>query len=200
MDSWLDSSSKIAQRSGDSMTPSTETRVDSMSLRIVVFLLCCLMTSRCRPSRARGHRRNSSAAHELPRRLAPQLLVSRGAVRRDLRELREHRLLLAAVGELPAELLDGREAGQWTLFAFGLGDVHEAHTVLELEDRVAQVRGGRAVQLLKRRADQFLVAFHMVGLQPVANQCSSHRLPFLSGRAALERPFPLEIRGALRIH
>src|SRR5215207_10288225 len=33
MDLWVASSSKIAHRSGDSMTPSRETRVDSISLR-----------------------------------------------------------------------------------------------------------------------------------------------------------------------
>src|SRR5213592_2724684 len=40
MDLWVASSSKIAHRSGDSMTPSRETRVESISLRIAVLLLC----------------------------------------------------------------------------------------------------------------------------------------------------------------
>src|SRR3954453_15860666 len=40
MDLCVASSSKIAHRSGASMTPSRETRVDSISLRIAVLLLC----------------------------------------------------------------------------------------------------------------------------------------------------------------
>src|SRR5436190_4619798 len=162
---------------------------------------------RRRPRRARGHRRRSSAAPSLPRRLSAELSVSPGAVRPDLRQPREHRLLLAAVGDLPLELLGGRQAGQRTVLAFGLGDVHEADTVLELEGHVAEARGGRAVQLLVHRADQFLVALHMVGLQSVANQYSSHRLPpsliTRSGMPALasgrrSAPSPADDRAASR--
>jgi hypothetical protein len=39
MDSAVASASKLAHRSGASMTPSSETRVDSISLRIVVLFL-----------------------------------------------------------------------------------------------------------------------------------------------------------------
>src|SRR5690349_24103764 len=40
MDSAVASASKLAHRSGASMTPSSETRVDSISLRIVVLISC----------------------------------------------------------------------------------------------------------------------------------------------------------------
>jgi hypothetical protein len=64
MDSWVASSSKVAQRSGDSMTPSRETSVDSMSLRIAVLLLSFVSYIR----RTNRSGRNRTRRYEVSRR------------------------------------------------------------------------------------------------------------------------------------
>src|SRR5262249_18844748 len=92
------------------------------------------------------------------------------AKRADLVQHRYNGLLLAALGDLPLELLERAHPREPPLsLLFFEGDVDEADAVLEPEGRVAKAVRLCAVQLLVHRTYQLLVLGDPVGLELVAD-------------------------------
>src|SRR5438552_3690673 len=107
--------------------------------------------------------RHVAALIEL-RRLGSSPLVVEQAERADPGQLGDRRWLVAAVLDVPLELLERAHLRQRILPLLGRSDVDEAHAVIELERGVLEAVGPRLPQLLVNRPHQSLVLLDPVGL------------------------------------